>query len=81
MPQIRLGHGYISSGNRLLREVNKEKRYVLISWQDKKCIYCGKFISKKNSGNTCKKCYKKLFKIYLKAYDFLRRRGLLKYYK
>ena len=49
------GDSYYSTGNRL---------YIghgikLLSWRDRKCIDCGKFLTKHYTGLRCKKCGQK----------------------
>jgi len=48
----------------LISNMNHEKsrRYengILISWRDKHCKTCSKFLSKKSAMKYCKECYKK----------------------
>ena len=69
----RLGNCYISTGNRLFKSYKKNNRryYRLISWNDKHCIICGRFIFKHNTSNRCYDCYRKNRKEQMRKYWFI----------
>ena len=54
----RFPHCYVSSGNRLYKRYKRNKilKSKLISWIDKRCMKCGKFINKMNNRRLCSKC-------------------------
>ena len=78
--------------------MNKYRRYtkhihngknILVSWIQRRCIKCQRFINNKTSKEVCSKCAKTNRKIYRqsekskdyqRAYSFLWWRKLLKYY-
>jgi hypothetical protein len=55
-----LGNSLTSTGNRLYRRVqkNKKRKRVLVSWSIKQCGRCGKFIKKTNHRKMCPSCAK-----------------------
>ena len=55
-----LGDGIFSTGNRTFKRhfINKKWTSELICWIQKKCIDCGKFLSKHNYYNRCSRCSK-----------------------
>jgi len=63
-----LGNGLYTTGKRLYKEscVNGKHKRQLISWMDKRCIDCGRFIS---GYGRCPKCSKKYHKEYCKTYN------------
>jgi len=83
---INFGDNQYSTGNRLFIGHNHKK---LISWKDRKCINCGKFLTKHYTGLRCKKCgerhadklekewrenHKEYLKEYYRDYDKNRRK-------
>jgi len=86
-----LGKGYYKCKSRIYKRIwkgNSIGKLILVSWIDKHCKLCGRFVSKKNKSGYCKKCfnkerwkkYREYRKLYQRIYGLLRRRELLKYY-
>lgn len=80
MPYRYLGNSLASSGNRLFYEVkeNGKVTFKLVSWIDKRCSRCGKFLKKKNPSNRCINCYKEESKQFMKEYYENNRIGILR---
>ena len=78
-----MGNSAVSSGFRIFRLVRQKDKFITVleSWIDRHCKYCGKFINRHNTAETCKKCELKGFKDWQKGYDFLKYHKLLKYYR
>ena len=58
----RIGKSLISTGTRSYKQIWKPKHHLclkLVSWIDKKCKICGRFINRHNTCNRCLKCYLK----------------------
>ena len=70
-----------SSGNRLFKRSNPKD--ILISWIDKRCSVCGRFVSKRNSHKRCNNCFKEYRKEQDKKYfkaNFLKKREYIREY-
>jgi len=55
-----IGNGFSKSKNRLFKEYTlsnpRRVEWKLVSWIDRHCIDCGKFIQKRNTGKRCHSC-------------------------
>ena len=74
---ISFGDNQYSTGSRL---------YIghgikLSSWRDRRCMVCGRFVSKKNTKNRCNNCFKKHIKKYKEEWDKKHKQYLKEYYK
>jgi len=92
--RIYLGNGYRRTKYRLykLKRINGKIVDELVSWTDKRCRVCGKFLPKMNNSDRCRDCYDKYWNkldnrkdkkerlLYYKAYRYLQNRGLLGIY-
>ena len=83
------GNGLISTGNRLYKikdynrhSNNRKTKWILISWRDKRCIDCGRFIKKTaRRGNRCELCSKKHQKIIKDEWRQNNKEYFINYYK